>query len=60
MLEVVVKKRGRSRWEWRVLDSSGNAVMGGWEDSRPAAKYRGERALFMLLAYPKRSNEDAD
>jgi hypothetical protein len=60
MLEVVVKKRGRSRWEWRVLDSSGNAVMGGWEDGRPAAKYRGERALFMLLAYPKRSNEDAD
>jgi hypothetical protein len=60
MLEVVVKKRGRSRWEWRVLDSSGNAVMGGWEDRRPAAKYRGERALFMLLAHPKRSNEDAD
>jgi hypothetical protein len=23
--------------------------MQGWEDSRPAAKYRAERALFMLL-----------
>jgi len=60
MLEVVIKKRGRSRWEWRILDSSGLAVMSGWESSRPAAKYQGERAMFLLLAHPKRSNEDAD
>jgi hypothetical protein len=34
--------------------------MSGWESSRPAAKYQGERAMFLLLAHPKRSNEDAD
>jgi hypothetical protein len=59
MMEVVVKKRGRSRWQWRVLDSSGTAVMSGWENSRPAANYHGARALFLLLAQPKRNTEDA-
>jgi transposase len=60
MFEIEVKKRGRSRWEWRVMDSSGKAVMWGWEDSRPAARYRGTRALFLLLAHPRRSSENAD
>jgi hypothetical protein len=59
MLEVAIKKRGRSRWEWRVLDSSGWAVMSGWESSRPAARYHGARALFLLLAHPKHNTEDA-
>jgi hypothetical protein len=59
MLEVAVKKRGRSRWEWAVLDSSGNAVMSGWETNRWAARYHGARALFLLLAHPKRSSEEA-
>jgi hypothetical protein len=59
MLEVIINKRGRSKWDWRVLDSSGKALMSGWENSRWAAKYRGERALFLLLAHPKRSSEDA-
>jgi hypothetical protein len=59
MLEVVINKRGRSKWDWRVLDSSGTALMSGWENSRWAAKYRSERALFLLLAHPKRSSEDA-
>jgi hypothetical protein len=60
MLEVVLTKRGRSRWEWRVLDSSGKTVVGAREKSRPEAKCQGERALFLLLAHPKRSREDAD
>ena len=60
MFEVVLTKRGRSRWEWRVLNLSAKTVMGGWETSRPAAKYRGERALFLLLCHPKRSSEAAD
>ena len=61
MLEViVVKGRGRSRWEWRVVDSSGKAIMSGSQASRRGAKYQGERALFLLLANPKRSNEAAD
>jgi hypothetical protein len=49
MLEVVLTKRGRARWEWRVCDSSGRTIMGAYENSRPEAKYQGERALFLLL-----------
>jgi hypothetical protein len=49
MFEVVLAKRGRSRWRWRVQDRSGEAVMTGLENSRPEAKYQGERALFLLL-----------
>jgi hypothetical protein len=49
MLEVVLTRRGRSRWEWRVCGSSGQTIMGASEVSRPEAKYQGERALFLLL-----------
>jgi len=49
MFEMVLTKRGRSRWEWRVFGPSGKLVMSGAEKSRPEAKYRGERALFLLL-----------
>jgi hypothetical protein len=59
MLEVVVTKRSR-RWDWRVLDLSGKTISGGRENTRPEAKYQGERALFLLLANPKRSSEAAD
>jgi hypothetical protein len=59
MMIVVIKKRSRSRWQWRVLDSSGTSVMSGWENSRPGAGYHGARALFLLLAHPKRNTEDA-
>ena len=59
MLEVEVEKRGRSRWIWRVLDLSGRAVMRGRETNRQAARYHGARALFLLLAHPKRNTEDA-
>jgi hypothetical protein len=49
MLDMVLTKRGRSRWEWRVHNPSGKVVMSGWENSRPEAKYQGERALFLIL-----------
>ena len=49
MLEMVLTKRGRSRWEWRVYDPTGTVIMGGRENSRLEAKYQGERALFLLL-----------
>jgi hypothetical protein len=49
MLEVILTKRGRARWEWRVLDPSGQTIMGASESSRAEAKYQGERALFLLL-----------
>ena len=54
MFEMVLTKRGRSRWEWRVHDPSGQVVMGGSENSRPEAKYQGDRALFLLLMIPGR------
>jgi hypothetical protein len=49
MFEVIIEKRGRFRWEWRVCDRTGKTLVFGWEDTRNAAKYRGERALFQLL-----------
>jgi hypothetical protein len=49
MKEVIVIKRRRV-WEWQLRDLSGILVMGGREKSRPAARYQGYRALFMLLA----------
>jgi hypothetical protein len=52
MFEVTLRKRGRTRWEWRVCDSTGREIMQGWETSRPAARYKGERALFLLLLAP--------
>jgi hypothetical protein len=49
MKEVIVVKRRRA-WEWQLRDQSGILIMGGREKSRPAARYQGNRALFMLLA----------
>ena len=40
----------RRAWEWQLRDQSGILIMGGREKSRPAARYQGYRALFMLLA----------
>ena len=57
MFEVVLAKRGRSRWEWQVCDRAGRAIMCGLEGSRPAAKYQGERALFLLLSAAPRQSE---
>ncbi len=49
MNEVTVVRRRRS-WEWQLRDRSGSLIVGGRERSRPAARYQGYRALFMLLA----------
>jgi hypothetical protein len=46
--EFFVTQRSR-RWKWRVCDSARNVLMEGRENSRPAARYRAERALFLLL-----------
>ena len=40
----------RRAWEWQLRDQGGALVMGGRERTRPAARYQGYRALFMLLA----------
>ena len=49
MFEVVIEKRSQFRWEWRVCDRAGSILASGWEETRNAARYRGERALFQLL-----------
>ena len=56
MKEVIVVKRRRA-WEWQLRDQSGILIMGGREKSRPAARYQGYRALFMLLATNRRSGD---
>ena len=48
VFEEVLKKRGRI-WQWRVCTTEGDVVMQGSESSRPAAKYKADRALFLLL-----------
>ena len=50
VLEVLITKRSPTKWEWRVCDRYGATIMGGFESTRPAAKYRGNRALFLLLS----------
>jgi hypothetical protein len=50
MFEVVITKRKPMKWEWQVCNRDGITVMRGWEHTRHAAKYRGDRALFLLLA----------
>jgi hypothetical protein len=55
VFEVVLKKRGR-KWRWCVCTTEGDVVMQGSDGSRPAAKYKAYRALFLLLlAAPYRS-----
>jgi len=48
LFEFVITPK-RSRWEWRLRDRSGKALMQGREKSRAAARYQSERALFLLL-----------
>ena len=47
----------RRAWEWQLRDQSGILIVGGREKSRPAARYQGYRALFMLLATSWRLND---
>jgi hypothetical protein len=60
MFEVTLRKRRRTRWQWRVCDSAGREIMQGWELSRAEARYKGERALFLLLLtpFPNRALQD--
>jgi hypothetical protein len=40
----------RASWEWQVYNRNGAPILQGREKTRAAAKYLGERALFLLLA----------
>jgi hypothetical protein len=50
MFDVVIIRRGPLKWEWQVCDRAGRILMRGWEHTRRAARYKGDRALFLLLA----------
>jgi hypothetical protein len=50
VFEVMIIKLSQTKWEWRVCDSKGTVRKQGWERNRRIAKFRGERALFLLLA----------
>ena len=50
MFDVVIIKRGPMKWEWQVCDRAGRVLIRGWEHTRRAARYKGDRALFLLLA----------
>jgi hypothetical protein len=49
MLEFVIFKRRRN-FCWQVRDQNGKTVATGREKTRPAARYRAYRALFLVLA----------
>jgi hypothetical protein len=50
MFELIIIKHGQTKWEWQVCDRNGSVRKQGFESIRRLAKYRGERALFLLLA----------
>jgi hypothetical protein len=60
VFEPLLKKRGRV-WRWFVCTTEGQVVMYGTESRRPAAKYKADRALFlMLLSAPYHSTRLSD
>jgi hypothetical protein len=49
MFEVVIRNHSPTKWEWQLHDHGGHVLLHGFEKTRAAAKYQGERALFQLL-----------
>ena len=56
MLEFVVFKRRRN-FCWQVRDKNGKMVAIGTERTRPAARYRAYRALFLLLSTSRKATD---
>ena len=48
VFEAVLKKRGRP-WKWSVCTTEGRVVMQGAESRRASARYKANRALFLML-----------
>lgn len=54
--ETLPKKRGRV-WSWSVCTTEGQVVMlGGTESRRTSARYKANRALFLMLLCAPYSN----
>ena len=48
VFEALLKKRGRV-WRWSVCTAEGHVVMQGAESRRASARYKANRALFLML-----------
>lgn len=48
VFEALLKKRGRV-WRWSVCTAEGHVVMQGTESRRASARYKANRALFLML-----------
>ena len=59
MFEVIIIKRCTAQYEWRVCDQAGTTMMWGWEQTREDARYKGNRALFLLLAAGSRKTDQS-
>lgn len=59
MFEVILTRRKRNGWRWQVCDQAGKVFADGFERTRPAAKYQGERALFFLLSQTQLKDSSA-
>lgn len=51
--DIDLRGQGRS-WGWLVRTRAGKCLLKGRERSRPEARYKAARALFQLLASPRR------
>lgn len=47
--ELLLTKRG-CRWKWSITTLAGDAVMYGFETRRAEARYKAQRAFFLLLS----------
>jgi hypothetical protein len=50
MYDLIIIKHSQTKWEWQACDNKGNVRKQAFKRYRSLAKYRGERALFLLLA----------
>jgi hypothetical protein len=62
VFEALLKKRGRV-WRWSICTAEGQVVMQGAESRRASARYKANRALFLMLlcapySYVDRRNGD--
>ena len=48
VFETLLQKRGRV-WKWSVCTAEGRVVMLGAESRRASARYKANRALFLML-----------
>ena len=59
LFETVLKKRGRL-WKWSVCTAEGRVVMQGAESRRTSARYKANRALFLMLLCAPHSRVQAN